>query len=285
MTTPSIPEHLQSPVLVTPNITGNQDTRLAEVDGDELAEYLDGFELGFNDDHEGYTAGVLQEDALESVFPDKEKLSKLKSFPDLVNSLPEQPKKANELIAEALQAMSMEQREQIIRELYGVEKVSPSVDTTSHVLTRPVTPNEGDDPLFHETKLEEMDRQLEKLKRANGWNLKLAALELAESQNLEYTQSRSFRLKFLKSDRFDAGRAASRFIRYFDWKLKLFGEESLTRDITYHDLTKEDQAMLKKGHLQRLPVRDRAGRAIYCCIYNGQQYESPESMVRQNTEY
>lgn len=203
------------------------------------------------------------------------------SSPELVDSLPQQ-KNANEIIAEALQSMSIEKRQEAVRQLYGIERASANTSTVPNVGSTPVASMEEleKDPAFVDTKLQEMEQQLKQMKSAFGWNLKVAPLEIAETQNFEYTQSRLFRLKFLRCDRFDASLAAGRFIRYFDWKMELFGEESLARDIILSDLTKKEQATLKKGYMQRLPVRDRAGRAIFCSLLVGQHYDTPESMVR-----
>ena len=117
---------------------------------------------------------------------------------------------------------------------------------------------------------------------STSWNLRLAAIDLAETKNRSYVEDPKFRLKFLRADRYDARKAAGRFIRFFDFKLELFGEEALARRITWNDLQPEDQAALKKGYLQRLPIRDRAGRAIFCSVYDGQEYDSVQSLARQH---
>jgi hypothetical protein len=85
-------------------------------------------------------------------------------------------------------------------------------------------------------------------------------------------------VKFIRCELWDPAKAAARFIRHFDWKQSLFGEEKLTKDTCIEDLDPEDVMMLKKVHIQRLPERDRAERAFYCVIYNGQTYTSPDSM-------
>lgn len=185
-------------------------------------------------------------------------------------------KKAPQIIAETLQALPNEKREQIIRQIYGIPNPSPS---TSHVKNVSTTVTNEEDENFLDGKLEEMEKEISRLKRSSSWNLRLAAIELAETQNLAYVQSRRFRLKFLRVVRFDVKAAALRFIKFFDIKLEVFGPNALARDITINDLTKEDKNMLKKGYMQRFPVRDRAGRAVYCMIQNGQGYDSPESMV------
>lgn len=267
-------------------VSPDTDIRISGVDEEELNQFLDNMmdlptgAVNVLDEYEdgGY---LLGEDELDTFIP-AGGMEKIKSLPELLKSDPA-PKAAPQLIAECLQSLPMEERENIVRDLYGIEKVEATFSgTTNHVTGEyPITTQEEEDEKFLDQKLLEMDDHLKRIRKVNAWNLKLAALELAESQNLEYTQDRRFRLKFLRCDRFDPSRAAGRLIRFFDWKLELFGEAKLTRDITLDDLTKEDRAALKKGYFQRLPVRDRAGRAITVTILNGQVYESPESIARQ----
>ena len=189
-------------------------------------------------------------------------------------------KKAPEIIAETLQALPSEKREQIIRQIYGIPSPSPS---TSHVTNVSTALVNEDNEHFLNGKLEEMEKEINRLKKSSSWNLRLAAIELAETQNLAYVQSRRFRLKFLRVAHFDVKAAAIRFVKFFDLKLEVFGPNALARDIAFNDLTKEDKIMLKKGYMQRFPVRDRAGRAVYCMIQNGQLEDSPESMVCTRT--
>jgi hypothetical protein len=177
-------------------------------------------------------------------------------------------KSAARAIAETLAALPVEEREQIVRDLYGI-----SHNTSDNM-------NE-DDPAFIRQKLGEMERELARMRKSLSWNLRLAAIELAESQNQSYVEDPDLRLKFIRADRYDTRKAAGRFIRFFDFKMELFGEKALARSITWNDLKPEDQAMLKEGYMQRLPIRDRAGRAIVCHIYNGQVYDSLESVARQ----
>lgn len=260
--------------------------RISGVDEEELNDFLENMmdmptsAVNVLNEYEdgGY---LLGEDELDTFIP-AGGMEKIKTLPEIVSSM-EDLTAAPKLIAECLQKLPMEERENIVRELYGVEKAEATITaTTNHVANGySITTDEEEDEKFLDEKLLEMDNHLKRLRKANAWNLKLAALELAETQNLEYTQNKRFRLSFLRCDRFDPSRAAARFIRFFDWKLELFGEATLTRELTLNDLTKEDRAALKKGYYQRLPVRDRAGRAIMCTILNGQQYESPESVARQ----
>ncbi|KAL3920690.1 MAG: hypothetical protein SGILL_003131 [Bacillariaceae sp.] len=177
-------------------------------------------------------------------------------------------KGAAQAIAETLAAMPAEQREEIIRGLYGI---SPTGSTTAN----------EDDPAFIHEQLKEMDLQLNRIRTSSKtWTLRLAAFELAESQNRSYVEDPKLRLRFIRSERYDTLKAAARFIRFFDFKLELFGPEALTRRITWNDLKPAERDIVKKGYTQRLPIRDRAGRAIMCHVFNGQEYESAESLAR-----
>lgn len=178
----------------------------------------------------------------------------------------QESKSSSELIADALKAISLEERGKVEKELYGIE-----LDDGQEVV---------ESSEFQESKIRQMLDEVQRLKAASTWSLQLAGIEMAERQNISYVRSPRLLLKFLRCDHWDATKAASRFIRFFDWKLELFGEASLARDIALHDLPPEDIKALKKGYMQRLPERDRAGRAILCTLYNGQTYDSPESLAR-----
>jgi hypothetical protein len=175
-------------------------------------------------------------------------------------------KSASQLISEALQAMSLEDKQRAQEDMHGID-----FDDDGE--------RKETDELFKKQKLAEMDLELQRLKTASTWSLQLAGIEMAERQNIDYVKNEVFRLKFLRCELWDSSKAAARFIRHFDWKLELFGEEKLAKAICIEDLEPEDVKMLKKGYFQRLPERDRAGRALFCQIYKGQTYPSPQSLV------
>ncbi|KAL3928461.1 MAG: hypothetical protein SGARI_005029, partial [Bacillariaceae sp.] len=255
---------------------GNNNNSEFDAEEDELAEAFDGMfdmmlpESSCLSDDTSSPFSLSDEELMSlgiSAFPtfEKQGLGYAMTEEDLKGT----QKSAAEAIAETLAALPVEEREQIIRDLYGISSNTPSAV------------NE-DDPAFIQQKLEEMKEQLVRLRNSYSWNLRLAAIELAESKNIAYVEDPKFRLKFLRADRYDAKKAAGRFIRFFDFKYGLFGEDALTRRIAWNDLQPEDQAALKKGCVQRLPLRDRAGRGIFVSVYNGEEYESVESVTRQH---
>jgi hypothetical protein len=77
-----------------------------------------------------------------------------------------------------------------------------------------------------------------------------------------YVKSADFCLKFLRTELFDAKKAALRLTAHVDHLLKAFGPEALTRPLRYTDLSKMEQEHMKTGAYQILPSRDRAGRLI-----------------------
>jgi hypothetical protein len=52
----------------------------------------------------------------------------------------------------------------------------------------------------------------------------------------------------------------------FDKKLELFGPGKLTTDITLKDLAPSERKLVGNGHLQLLPDRDQAGRAVIAAL-------------------
>ena len=72
----------------------------------------------------------------------------------------------------------------------------------------------------------------------------------------------SLRLVFLRSEKFDAKKAALRLVTFFENKLALFGSETLVRPIRLSDLTYEDTLSLKSGCIQVLQSPDKFGRSV-----------------------
>ena len=93
---------------------------------------------------------------------------------------------------------------------------------------------------------------------------KKQAYERAKYMNEDYVQDRSFRLRFLRCDRFHSELAAQRMVQHFKIKQDLFGNGPvLARDVLLSDLSPEDILALESGYIQVLPVRDVAGRSIF----------------------
>ena len=104
--------------------------------------------------------------------------------------------------------------------------------------------------------LDLMDKELQNIP-------KKPAYELAQLMSKEYCHNPKFRLMFLRSEGFNPEKAAKRFVKFFDGKLRLFGKDKLTQSIQLKDLYKEDKEALGSGCFQWLPFRDRSGRAVF----------------------
>ena len=141
------------------------------------------------------------------------------------------------LIANELNQLSVKDRGEVYEEIHGVEDV---IDEPEHFVLQ---------------KLAEMEQEIQRIPHKQAY-------DLAYQLDREYVSNRSFRLLFLRCEKFDTRAAALRLVKFFEGKLELFGAGCLARDILLSDLSKDDLDALRSGHFQKLPFRDRAGRAI-----------------------
>eukprot|EP00980_Cylindrotheca_fusiformis_P031703 scaffold26816_cov166-Cylindrotheca_fusiformis.AAC.1 len=118
-----------------------------------------------------------------------------------------------------------------------------------------VSTNKPEDAEQTERWLTELEGHLNSIKAGSCY-------EIAERTNPDIVQRRSFRLMFLRGNRYKTKDAAKQMLSYFDWKLRLFGKEKLGKDITLDDLNDDDKESLQSGSYQVSPMKDRAGRTI-----------------------
>lgn len=78
-----------------------------------------------------------------------------------------------------------------------------------------------------------------------------------------YINEPSFRLRFLRSDNFDAKKAATRLMKFLNLVLEVFGAYALSRPIKLTDFKRNELKALQNGWLQVLPFRDRSGRRLF----------------------
>ena len=102
------------------------------------------------------------------------------------------------LIAQEMNRLSAQEREQVYEGLHGV---SATIHET---------------PKLIEGGLLEMEKQLQSMPSS-----KKLAYDLAQFMRHDYVQDPTLQLMFLRADRFDAQKAAKRFIEWFQWKLDL----------------------------------------------------------------
>jgi len=70
-------------------------------------------------------------------------------------------------------------------------------------------------------------------------------------------EEKEFRLSFLRAERYDVEKAATRILDYFEEKRKLFGVDKLTSKIKIKDLDAVTRDCMESGQVQLLPGRDR----------------------------
>lgn len=165
------------------------------------------------------------------------------------------------LLAKELNQLSLQEREQVYQELHGVVSV---------------VEEGGVDTPWVQHKLSEFDKALYELPSSST-----IAYRQAHVQNVGHATDPSFRLQFLRAERFDAPTAAARMARYFREKLVLFGPEKVGQArITLADLNEEDVKVLESGYMQWLPARDQSGRPIYFGPLLLRAFTARETVVR-----
>lgn len=159
-------------------------------------------------------------------------------------------------LAQELNKLSLQEREQILHDLHGV---SDGITETPKLL---------ESSLY----------QMESLLHSNRIS-KSKAYQIAESFNSTYVHDPTFRLLFLRAEEFDVEAATKKLQDFMTLKLELFGEDKLCRAILLEDLSKDDMACLVNGHVQFLQQRDQAGRAVQVIANKHLQYVTVENEV------
>jgi hypothetical protein len=170
-----------------------------------------------------------------------------------------QEDKIDAYIANALYAMSLQERESTYQEMHGVME---EIEETSELLSQKF--------FDFETRLATKIQSLP----SNS------ALRIAAEQFSDYIQDPIFRLMFLRADRFDVEKAVSRMAEFLEIKKYLFGMEKLGKTITLDDLDRNDRASLESGFLQVLPVRDTASRLVFVLMHRHKKFHVVENMTR-----
>lgn len=106
------------------------------------------------------------------------------------------------------------------------------------------------------------------------------AYDIAARQNKEFVEDRDFRLMFLRADMFNARSATKRLMKFLQQKLTYFGEEKLTKEIEWSDLTEGDIEVLESGRWHVQADNDRSGRPILFILNHVQPNFKPENFVR-----
>jgi hypothetical protein len=88
------------------------------------------------------------------------------------------------------------------------------------------------------------------------------AYDEAIRKGSRYVRCKDFRLKFIRASMFNISKAASSFVKYLDLLFKYYGPDALMRPLYVSDLNHPELELLRAGHMQLLPTRDRSGRRV-----------------------
>ncbi|KAG7340694.1 hypothetical protein IV203_024237 [Nitzschia inconspicua] len=83
-----------------------------------------------------------------------------------------------------------------------------------------------------------------------------------------YIHTDEFRLRFLRYELMNPKTAAQRIVTFLECAVELFGTQILERPIQLSDLGRDGMEMMRLGHYQCLPFRDRSGRRILAFVGN-----------------
>jgi hypothetical protein len=142
-------------------------------------------------------------------------------------------------LASELHNMGMEARSTLLEEIHGVTSEPPE---------------EGSHERMQEC-LRQMAQELNNIPERRAY-------DEASNNATSFVNSVSYRLAYLRAERFDPKKAAARMVLRLELLSQYFGSVALQRRITFHDLPEEAQMVVRSGSLQLLPGRDRAGRKL-----------------------
>jgi hypothetical protein len=152
-----------------------------------------------------------------------------------------------------------DERERVMTDVYGIEIEDK---------------DRGEDPGFITECLCKLDHELSCVSE------KKLGFEMARDEHAAYFENEDFRLKFLRSDKYNPKLAAKRIVRHFEQKLDLFGPDKIGREITLYDLDSDDMDALMAGGMQLPPGKDRGGRKIMYVRSKNWEYKEMKNMVR-----
>ena len=147
----------------------------------------------------------------------------------------------NELVttlAEDLNRLTLVERDAVYQEIHGVNTVVQ------------------ESPQLVKESIQALEGELVKI------SVKPAYDEAKRVPN-PYVDSEGFRLMFLRAEDYDPHKAAIRLVKFMDEKRRLFGPQSLYRNLLLSDLNADDLKCMKAGSFQRLSQRDRSGRRVW----------------------
>ena len=180
------------------------------------------------------------------------------STPPTKHSVPSRAREVDDLLTKELLELSFADRSAISEEIHGVRCMAPK--ETPDLLKR---------------SLRELQEELDGIPYKPAYDKAQAFAKDPEFSQTSYVNTAEFRLKFLRCEFFDVGKAVIRLLRYLDLMVELYGLIGLKRKIMLSDFPKNELQVLRAGFFQMFPFRDRSGRRIMCIVGEmGVQYDS-----------
>eukprot|EP00532_Pseudo-nitzschia_australis_P002961 CAMPEP_0168198778 /NCGR_PEP_ID=MMETSP0139_2-20121125/22003_1 /TAXON_ID=44445 /ORGANISM="Pseudo-nitzschia australis, Strain 10249 10 AB" /LENGTH=732 /DNA_ID=CAMNT_0008123587 /DNA_START=252 /DNA_END=2447 /DNA_ORIENTATION=+ len=165
--------------------------------------------------------------------------------------------------AKELYEMDPKEREDISNEIHGVQS-SRAIQETPEIISEGIQSLRDYIDQTLDDELDNGDSIVPPVTK-DAYKRGISFESVGEKGNGEvhYIRTKMFLLKFLRASHFDIEKAALRYFRCLDLTYGLFGDVALKRPLMLSDLTKRELRYLKKGQMQLLPSRDRAGRRIF----------------------
>ena len=107
----------------------------------------------------------------------------------------------------------------------------------------------------------------------------MAVYDIAVRLDPKYGHARTFRVMFLRKNRYDTKASANQMLKFIETKQDLFGTNKLCKDITIEDLDEDDIACLKTGWLQ-FSGKDRSGRTMALHLLHLRAFKTVKNEMR-----
>ena len=189
-------------------------------------------------------------------------------------------KEAETLIANGMRYLSLREREQVTHAVHGVE--DPLEESPTMIQQSLEQLNKELDSYIIRKQQEEGFGHTGDTSTSTGDDEVDDPLYYVLTTAPSYIRTTKFLLMFLRATEFQAEESVNKMVKFFNVKLKLFGVESLGRDITISQdfSAPQDEDVLYCGYTHLLPGRDRAGRAIVLYLSDRRIGKSTKSIVR-----
>mmetsp|Transcript_12049 Transcript_12049/g.34535 ORF Transcript_12049/g.34535 Transcript_12049/m.34535 type:complete len:501 (-) Transcript_12049:187-1689(-) len=164
----------------------------------------------------------------------------LSKYPiDLRNGMDDQ---IDDILSKELLLLSLKDRNAINEEIHGVQTFAPE-----------------ETPEMVADALRDMEIEINRIPDKTAY-------DRSQEFPSTYVNSDDFRLRFLRSDLFEAEKSAKKMVTFLDILSELFGDFALRRQVQMSDFSREEMQVFRAGRLQLLPYRDRSGRRIFVSV-------------------